>query len=108
MNFNIILTDSFSNHVKQLAKKYLSIKEDYKNFFRICQKIFHQEYTFVKKNLKIKMNIASKIKGKSGGAGVITCLKIEDKRITLLDMYDQKKKDTLTDKEPIALLKKVE
>jgi len=54
------------------------------------------------------LKIASRNSGKSGGARVITYVKIEHKKITLLDIYDKGEKDTVTDKELSALLKKVD
>jgi mRNA-degrading endonuclease RelE of RelBE toxin-antitoxin system len=108
MNFSITLTDTFSNHLKQLAKKYPSIKEDFKKLLSELSANPLSGISLGKNCFKVRMNIASKKKGKSGGARVITYLKIEDKKITLLDIYDKAEKDALSDKELRALLKKVE
>lgn len=51
------------------------------------------------------MAIKSKNQGKSGGARVITYVKVENKRITLLDIYDKSEKENITDKELEALIK---
>jgi hypothetical protein len=51
------------------------------------------------------MKISSKKSGKSGGARVITLVKIERNRITLLDICDKSEKETLTDKELDDLIK---
>jgi len=48
---------------------------------------------------KIRLAIASKGKGKSGGARVITYLKTEQGNIYLLSIYDKGRKDTISDKE---------
>lgn len=56
---------------------------------------------------KIRFKIKSKNQGKSGGASVITFVKIENKRITLLDIYDKSEKENITDKELEALIKSV-
>ncbi|HVW13543.1 MAG TPA: type II toxin-antitoxin system RelE/ParE family toxin [Mucilaginibacter sp.] len=48
---------------------------------------------------KIRMAIFSKHKGKSGGARVITYVKIVDEVIYLLSIYDKSDIDTITDKE---------
>ena len=45
------------------------------------------------------MAISSKNKGKSGGARVITYVKIVDEVIYLLSIYDKSETDTITDKE---------
>ena len=54
------------------------------------------------------MKISSKNAGKSGGARVITLIRIKVKRITLLDVYDKSDKESISDKELTLLLKEVE
>ena len=51
------------------------------------------------------MSITSKGKGKSGGARVITCVKITNEKIFLLTIYDKSEKDDISDKELNELLK---
>ena len=54
----------------------------------------------------MRWKITSKQTGKSGGARVITYVKIENKLITLLDVYDKAEKESITEKELAALIKK--
>jgi hypothetical protein len=54
---------------------------------------------------KIRIAIASKGKGKSGGARIITNFVITDHTIYLLSIYDKSEKENITDKELIELLK---
>lgn len=56
---------------------------------------------------KIRIAIASKGKGKSGGARVITNFVITENTVFLISIYDKSEKDNLTDKELIELLKYV-
>jgi hypothetical protein len=56
---------------------------------------------------KTRLAIASKGKGKSGGARVITNFVISDNTVFLLSIYDKSEKDNLTDKELKELLKEV-
>lgn len=49
------------------------------------------------------MAIASKRKGKSGGARVITCVFIADTEVHLLTIYDKSEKEDISDKELKAL-----
>jgi len=51
------------------------------------------------------MHIKSKNTGKSGGARVITCVKIVAEKIYLLTIYDKSEQSTITDKERDELLK---
>lgn len=51
------------------------------------------------------MSIASKGKGKSGGARVITCFKIVHGTVYLISVFDKSEKENITDKELLELLK---
>jgi hypothetical protein len=53
---------------------------------------------------KIRIAIASKGKGKSGGARVITNVFITEETVFLLSIFDKSEKDNLTDKELKELL----
>ncbi|MFN8255404.1 MAG: type II toxin-antitoxin system RelE/ParE family toxin [Bacteroidales bacterium] len=53
---------------------------------------------------KIRMAIASKNKGKSGGSRVITCVKVVEHHVYLLSIYDKSDKENISDKELDALL----
>ena len=57
---------------------------------------------------KVRMAITSKQKGKSGGARVITCVKIVKEKVVLLSIYDKKEQDSISDKEIDKLLKHIE
>jgi len=54
---------------------------------------------------KIRLAIASKNKGKSGGARVISFVKIINETVYLLSIYNKGEKDTLSDNEIEELLK---
>ena len=56
---------------------------------------------------KIRVAIASKGKGKSGGARVITNFVVTEDTVFLLSIYDKSDKENLTDKELEELLKYV-
>lgn len=56
---------------------------------------------------KIRISIASKGKGKSGGGRIITNLVVRDKTVYLLSIYDKSDKENLSDKELLELLKNV-
>lgn len=56
---------------------------------------------------KIRIVIASKRKGKSGGARVITNFVIAEQTVFLISIYDKSEKENLTDKELGELLKYV-
>ncbi len=57
-----------------------------------------------KGSYKIRLAIASKGKGKSGGGRVITHVRVVSSRVYMLSLYDKSEKDTLSDKELKELL----
>jgi len=52
----------------------------------------------------IRLAVKSKWKGKSGGMRVITFVVTKRKELFLLSIYDKADKDTLSDKEILALI----
>lgn len=54
---------------------------------------------------KIRLAIASKRKGKSGGARIITHLLISEKSVFLLSIYDKSEHENITNRELLELLK---
>ena len=103
MNFEILRSDVFTKHLKQLSKKYPSLKTDYADFLDDLQTNPLQGDALGKNCYKVRLKIKSKNAGKSGGARIITYVRIEKKKIVLLDIYDKADKSTITDKE-LALL----
>lgn len=105
MSYNVIPTDNFSKEVKQLAKKYHSLKDDLKKLrAELLQNptlgtaLGHNVY-------KIRMAITSKGKGKSGGARVISYVYVLNEQIYLMDIYDKSEKDNISDSDIKAYLK---
>lgn len=67
-----------------------------------------EQGTSIGKNCyKIRLAIASKGKGKSGKARLITNFFIANETVYLLSIYDKSKKESLTDKELNELLAQV-
>ena len=99
MNFEIETIPLFDKQVKRLAKKYPSLKED---LSELIQTLLHEPLlgTPLGNNFfKIRMAVASKGKGKSGGTRVITYLKVTRHTIYLVSIFDNSEKSTITDKE---------
>jgi hypothetical protein len=57
---------------------------------------------------KIRLVIKSKNRGKSGGARMITCVKIRIDTIYFLTMYDKGDQDTIPDSELKTFIKYIE
>ena len=108
MKYRIKSSDSFDKEVKRLGKRYRSIAQDVRD---LCTDILANPTlgTDLGGGLrKIRMRIASKGRGKSGGARVITCtvlLAIDEAEVNLLYIYDKAERESITPAEIEALLK---
>lgn len=92
MNFEVIPTPDFEKSFKALAKRHRFLKQDILDFTESLQNNPFQGDELTPGIRKIRMAIASKGKGKSGGARVITYTVLtieEDGIVYLLDIYDK-------------------
>ena len=104
MNYRVLVTDNFKRQAKPLAKKYHSFKSDLNQLIDVLTESPTQGILLGKNCYKIRLAIKSKNKGKSGGARVITCVKVENGTVYLLSIYDKSDKDSLGDSELDELL----
>lgn len=104
MSFSIYTTDIFDKKLKQLSKRYTSIRNDFKTLIESLKQTPIQGEPIGKDCYKIRMAISSKGKGKRAGSRVITCVKIEFEVIFLLTIYDKSDKATISEKELNDLL----
>ena len=95
MNFKT--SKYFERDTKKLSKKYPSIISDIRNLKEQLSENPFLGIDLGENTYKIKMAITSKGKGKSGGARVITCVKIVDDIIHLLTIYDKSEIDNISD-----------
>ena len=102
MSYSIEVTPNF----KKEAKKYPSFKEDLKIFFQYLSKNPTSGTPLGKQIYKNRLAIRSEGKGKSGGARVITYVKISASLILLLSIYDKSEKTTISDSELKELINK--
>ena len=108
MSYSIKTIDVFDRQAKLLAKHYPSFRNDFAGFLKALQ-----ENPLAGSDLgggirKVRMAIASKGKGKSGGARVITytadvIVQTNSGEIILLSVYDKSEHSTISDKEIIRL-----
>lgn len=99
MNYSIASIPLFDKQAKRLAKKYPSLKSDLTQLVELLTSEPEQGKALGNNFYKIRLAITSKGKGKSGGARVITYLKITDTTVFLTSIYDKSEKSTITDKE---------
>jgi hypothetical protein len=110
MNSKIILIASFQKELKRLAKKYPSIKDDFSALVDIVQTNPQYGISLGKNCFKIRLSIASKGKGKSGGARVITHLVVNLQGDTLyfLTIYDKGEEESIPESRINLLIKLIE
>lgn len=97
MSFEINTIPNFDRELKKLAKKYPSIKADLLELSISLIKNPLQGESLGKDCYKVRMQISSKGKGKSGGSRIITCVKIRNEQITLVSIYDKSDKPNISD-----------
>jgi len=107
MLYNVLTIHHFDKEMKRLVKKYVSLKSEYDNLVKELEKNPEMGAPLGNNLYKIRLAIASKGKGKSGGARVITYLKTEDRNIFLLTIYDKSEQTDISDKELSNLLMEV-
>mgnify|MGYP003525077919 FL=1 len=99
MNYKVASIPLFDKQAKRLAKKYPSIKNDLTALINSLADNPEQGTALGNNFYKIRIAIASKNKGKSGGARVITFVKVVAATVYLSSIYKKKKKGTISDKE---------
>ena len=101
-------TNDFNKAAKRLSKKYPSIFNDLDRLFGKLNENPFMGDPLGDNSYKIRMAISSKGKGKSGGARVITCVKIIDDAIHLLTIYDKSEIESISDEYLNELRKSIE
>ena len=104
MEYNISATPVFRKQFDRLCKKYPSLTDD---IIALKERLLIkpiQGESLGQGLYKVRMVIRSKGQGKSGGARVITCIKLIDNKIVLVAMYDKSDRGTITVKDLLTLL----
>ena len=104
MNYNVRTTASFEKQAKRLKKKFPSLKTELSELISLLMKHPETGTPLGHDCFKIRLAIASKGKGKSGGARVITLVEIRETVITLLYMYDKSEQSDTSDRALLRLL----
>ena len=109
MSCRIIPTETFLREVKTLSKKYPSIVNDLESLGDLLTQNPKSGDPIGKNCFNVRMAVASKNKGKSGGARVITHLlvRLEGETLYLLKIYDKSDLETILEKELENLLKAI-
>ncbi len=99
MSFEVIATVPFERKLKRLTKKYKSLKADLAPVINSLGSNPTLGTSLGKNCYKIRIPISSKGKGKSGGARIISYVRIVKKIVFLLDIYDKSEQSSISDRE---------
>ncbi len=101
------ISKDFNRESKRLYKKYASLAKEVLNLIHLLEKDPFQGTPLGQNCYKIRLKIASKNTGKSGGGRVITNIVIEKETLTLLSIYDKSEQSDISDAEIIKRLKEL-
>jgi mRNA-degrading endonuclease RelE of RelBE toxin-antitoxin system len=107
MSYNIKTISVFEKQARRLSRKYPSIKKDLSILVNSLKADPFQGKAIGNSCYKIRMAVASKGKGKSGGARIITHLVVVEKIVFLLSIYDKSEKTDLLPGELKMLLNEI-
>jgi len=108
MKYNVLTIPPFDRQMKRLAKKFPSLKAEYSALIGELRENPEKGIPMCNNCFKIRLAIASKGRGKSGGARVITHFYIENETVFLLAIYDKSEQDDISDKELRELLREID
>jgi hypothetical protein len=104
--YNVIELSNFKKELKQLSKKYPSIKNDVDNLKEVLKGNPLIGESLGKGYYKVRMKITSKGQGKSGGARIITNVKVINNVVFLATIYDKSDMESIS-KQQLASLKEL-
>ncbi len=107
MNYSVIPITNFKREAKRLIKKFPSLKQE----LILLEDTLNNNPTLgtklAKNCFKIRLAIASKNKGKSGEARIITHVHVYGKTVFLLSIYDKIEREDMDEKELNLLLQEL-
>ena len=108
MNYSVLTIAPFDRQIKRLSKKYPSLKAEFASLIEELEQNPEKGTPMGNNCFKIRLAIASKGRGKSGGARVVTHFYVENNTVFLLAIYDKSEQTDITNKELKALLSEIE
>lgn len=107
MNYKVDTIPNFEKEAKKLIKKYKSLKFELIALVEQLENNPTQGTPLGNNIYKIRLAITSKGKGKSGGARVVTCVKVLHKTVYLVSIYDKSQLQNLSKEQITEILQKV-
>ena len=107
MKYNVLTIPPFDRQMKRLVKKYPSLKTEYVALIEELEDNPKKGISLGNNCFKVRLSVASKGRGKSGGARVITHFYIENETVFLLAIYDKGEQTGISDEEIKELLSEI-
>ena len=107
MSYKVLTTNNFEKEAKRLIKKYSSLKNE---IVALIDDLQHNpmQGAHVNNNIyKIRLAVASKGKGKRGGARVMTFIKVIAEEVYLFSIYSKGDKDDISQLEIKSLIQDI-
>ena len=104
MTYKIELSENFKKEAKRLIKKYRSLKAELAALVKELALDPKKGVSLGRDIYKVRLSIASKVKGKSGGARVLTFVNVMKKTVILFSIYDKGEQSNISSKELQALI----
>ncbi len=105
MSYSVELSNNFKKEAKRLTKKYPSLITELTELFTELKENPTLGTPLGNNIYKIRLAIASKGKGKSGGARVLSFVKVTPTTVLLFSIYSKGETDNITDKQIQELIK---
>ena len=104
MSYRFVQTEEFARQSRRLAKKYPSWPDDLARLLASLTENPTQGNALGAGCYKVRVAIASKGRGKSGGGRVITLVRQVANRLYLMTVYDKSEQETISDAELARLV----
>ena len=105
MSYNVELSTNFRKEAKRLSKKYPSLKSELEILFTQLEQNPTIGISLGNDIYKIRLAVASKNKGKSGGVRVLSFVKVIQTTVLLFSIYSKSERENLTDKQIREIIK---
>ena len=107
MSFKVEATPNFVRELKPLVKKYPSLTKEILELGEKLQQEPACDIPLGKNCYKIRLAIASKGRGKSGGARIITYVVVDKEIVFLVSIYDKSEQGNLNETDLQNILKHI-
>jgi hypothetical protein len=107
MSYEVKSIPKFERELKRLAKKYPSLKLEFIELVQTLKEKPNQGTPLGNACYKLRLAIASKGKGKSGGARAITYVHVSLTTVYMLTIFDKSERENISDKELTTLLMQI-